>query len=247
MKTTRFLFTVIGLGALTLQLSLGDQQSGQPSDKGSAENRITPDSTVDHKNSKVTNKDQADIIYPRVGEHLRPFEKSSQIGTTKNWELPAKGALAAHGVFPGRGVMPTHGVLPANGVQPGRHTELNHPKPAANNHEILGQKPVDHSQTKLPSVYDLHPMVLKPSSTAVAKDGLILNRTPNAQEETAKILPNPQAELSRKLQAGDEANPSLPGVVHNRVGSTATIGQLMPASTKRSTAALNGTGMKLKP
>jgi hypothetical protein len=247
MKTARFLFTVIGLGASTLQLSLGDQQSGQPSDKGSAENRITPDSPVDHQNSKLTNTDRADIIYPRVGEHVRPFEKSSQAGATRNWVLPAKRVLTAHGVLPGHGVIPTRGASPANGLQPGHHPELNHPKPVANNHEVLGQKPVDHSQTKLPSVYDLHPMVLKPSSTAVAQDGLILNRTPNAQEEMTRMSPNPQEELSRKSQAGDGANPSLPGVVHNRVGSTATIGQLMPASTKRSTAALNGTGMKLKP
>jgi hypothetical protein len=247
MKTARFLFTVIGLGALTLQLSLGDQQSGQTSDKGSAENRITSDSPVDHKNSKVTNNDQADIIYPRVGQHIRPFEKSSQTGATKNWILPAKGVFAAHRVLAGHGAIPTHGALPADGVQPGHHPELNHPKPVANNREVLGQKPVDHSQTKLPSVYDLHPMVLKPSSTAVEKDGLILNRTLNAQEETAKVLPNPQDELSRKSQAGDGANPSLPGAVHNRVGSTAAIGQLMPSSTKSSTAALNGTGIKLKP
>jgi hypothetical protein len=247
MKTARFLFTVIGLGALTLQLSLGDQQSGQPLDKGSTENRINPDSPVDHKNSKITNKNEADIIYPRVGEHLRPFEKNSQTGASKNWVLPAKGVLAAHGVISARGVIPTHGALTTNGVQPGHHPELNHPKPVANNHEVLGQKPVDHAQTKLPSVYDLHPMVLKPSSTAVARDGLILNRTPNAQEEMTRMLPNPQEELSRKSQSGDGMNPSLPGVVHNRVGSTATLGQLMPVSAKRSTAALNGTGMKLKP
>jgi hypothetical protein len=241
MKTARFLFTVIGLGALPLQFSLGDPLSGQAPDKGSAENRITPDSPVDRKIKKGANLDQADIIYPRVGDHIRPFEKSSQTGATKNGVLPGKGVLAAHGVFPG------HGVLPANGVEPGHHPELNHPKTVANHHEVLGQKPVDRSQTKLPSVYDLHPMVLKPSSTAVAKDGLVLNRTPNAQEEKTERLPNTQEELSRKLQAVAGANPSLPGVVHNRVSSTATIGQLMPASTKRSTAALNGTGLKLKP
>jgi hypothetical protein len=241
MKTVRFLFSIIGFGALTLQFSLGDQQSGQPSTKGFAENRVTPDSLVDHKNSKVTNKDQEDIIYPRVGEHIRPFEKSSQTGPTKNGVIPAKGVLAAHRV------LPVPGVLPANRVQVTHQPELNHPKPVANNHEVSGQKPLDHPQTKQPSVYDLHPMVLKPSSTAVAKDGLTLNRTPNAQEETTKSLPNPQQALSRKSPAGDGANPSLPGVVHNREGTTATIGQLMPSSTKRSTAALKGTGMKPKP
>jgi hypothetical protein len=247
MKTARFLFIVIGISALTLHLSIGDQLSGQPSDKGSAENRIIPDSRFDHKSSKGADLGQADIIYPRVGQHLRPFEKSSQAGVSKNGVLPARGVLAGHRVLPGHGVIPTQGVLPANGVEPGHRPELNHPKPVANNHEVLGQKPVGHSQTKLPSVYDLHPTVLKPSSTAEAKDGLILNRTPNTQEETTKRLPNPQEELSRKSLPDDGANPSLPGVVHNRVGSTASIGQLMPTSTKRSTAALNGTGMKLKP
>jgi hypothetical protein len=241
MKTVRFVFSIIGFGALTLQFSLGDQQSGQPSTKGSIEDRIPPDSPGDHKNSKVTNKAQEDAIYPRVGEHIRPFEKSSQTGPIKSGVLPAKGVLAAHRV------LPVPGVLPANRVEPTRHPELNHPKPVATNREVLGQKPVDHPQTKQPSVYDLHPMVLKPSSTAVPKDGLTLNRTPNAREETTKSLPNPQEELTKKSPAGDGANPSLPGVVHSREGTTATIGQLMPSSIKRSTAALNGTGMKHKP
>jgi len=127
-------------------------------------------------------------------------------------------------------------MLPANGVQPAHHPELNHPKPIANNHQVLGQKPVDNFQTKLPSVYDLHPTVLNPASTAVAKEELLVNRTKN-----------PQVELTKRLPATNEANASLPGVVHNREGSTAAIGQRMPSSAKTSTAALNGTGIKLKP
>jgi hypothetical protein len=241
MKTARFLFTIIGLGAFTLQLSLGDQQSGQPSDQGSAESRITPDSSGDHKNSKVTNQDQADIIYPRVGEHLRPFDRSSQIGPTKNGVLPGNGVLAvhrplpAHGALTVHGVLATHGVLPANRVQPTHHPEMNHPKPVANRHEVLGQKTSDSPKTKQPSVYDLHPMVLKPSSAAIAKDGLLVNQTKN-----------PPVELKQKLPATEEANASLPVVVHIRQGSTGTIGQLMPSSTKSSTAALSGIGIKLK-
>jgi len=121
------------------------------------------------------------------------------------------------------------------GILPAHRPSQDRPKQVANNPSVAGEKR-DNLQSKLPMVNDFHQPGLNRSSTLVAKDGLMMNRTRDPREE-----------LTRRLPVGGGAAPSLPGVVRSRGAATPIIGQPMPSRAKTSTAAIDGTGMKRKP
>jgi hypothetical protein len=189
-------------------LTLGVSLADQPSGQGLEENQRTSDRPADHiqGNQKGVNKEQAGTMHPELSDRGRASERSSQAGPIR------------------KGILPAH--------RPGQ----DRPKQVANNHGVAGEKRVDNSQSKLPSINDFHQPGLNQPSTAVAKDELTMNRTGNPQEE-----------LTRTLPVRDEDNASLPGVVHSRSTATSITGQLTPSRAKTSTAVINGTGMKRKP
>ncbi|MBV8176014.1 MAG: hypothetical protein JO151_15820 [Verrucomicrobia bacterium] len=176
--------------------------------QGLDENQTTSELPADHMDGKRkgVNKERADTKHSKWSDNSRASENSSQIGPMK------------------KGILPAH--------RPGQ----DRPKQVANNHGVAGEKRVDHPQSKLPVVNDFHQPGLNQPSTAVAKDGLMMKRTRDPQEE-----------LTRRLPVGGGADPSLPGVVRSRGAATPIIGQLMPSRAKTSTAVINGTGMKRKP
>jgi hypothetical protein len=176
--------------------------------QGLDENQTTSELPADHMNGKRKgyNKERADTKHSKWSGNSRASENSSQTGPMK------------------KGILPAH--------RPGQ----DRPKQVANNHGVAGEKRVDTPQSKLPVVNDFHQPGLNQPSTAVAKDGLMMNRARDPQEE-----------LTRRLPVGGGADASLPGVVRSRGAATPIIGQLMPSRAKTSTAVINGTGMKRKP
>jgi hypothetical protein len=176
--------------------------------QGLDENQTTSELPADHMygKRKGVNKERADTKHSKWSGNSRASENSSQTGPMK------------------KGILPAH--------RPGQ----DRPKQVANNHGVAGEKRVDTPQSKLPVVNDFHQPGLNQPSTAVAKDGLMMNRARDPQEE-----------LTRRSPVGGGADASLPGVVRSRGAATPIIGQLMPSRAKTSTAVINGTGMKRKP
>jgi hypothetical protein len=221
MKTAGFLFTIISLGTLSLGVSFAEQSSGQPPGQGLDENQTTSDRSADHRDGKQkgVNKEQADTMHPNLSDSSRASERSSQNGPIKKVILPVS------------------------------RLGQDRPKQVANDHGVAGEKRVNNPQSKLPSVNDFHQPGFNQPSTAVAKDGSMMNRTGNnAQGWTALSSPpgtdTSSGELTRRLPVGNGTNASLPGVVHSRGASTPITGQLTPSRAKNSTGVLNGTGMK---
>ena len=176
--------------------------------QGLDENQTTSELPADHMygKRKGVNKERADTKHSKWSDNSRASENSSQTGPMK------------------KGILPAH--------RPGQ----DRPKQVANNHGVAGEKRVDTPQSKLPVVNDFHQPGLNQPSTAVAKDGLMMNRARDPQEE-----------LTRRSPVGGGADASLPGVVRSRSAATPIIGQMMPSRAKTSTAVINGTGMKRKP
>lgn len=85
MKTTYFLFAVIGVGAFSLGISFAGPPSDQPSGKDANENHSTGDHPADlgHGNQANGTEDQTDKKQSQSNADSHIPEKISQAGSTK--------------------------------------------------------------------------------------------------------------------------------------------------------------------
>ena len=205
MKTTRFLFTIVGFGALTLGLSFAGEPSIQPSAPSPTENHATSDRPADQAQGSPGRgkSDQTDGTHSKSKDDSRASEQSSQAG-------PISKAMATHRPNQGR------------------------PKKGANRQEDPSGQRVNDTQTKQPSVSNLHQPGLNQAATA-ARDGLRMN-TIGSQRQPPARLPVVSATTA-----------PLPCTVRGRGAASATIGGLAASSARSSTAAINGAAIKPKP
>jgi hypothetical protein len=159
MKTARFLFTMVGFGALALRLGFARETSDQAREPALSENRAktTNDRSADQALGYPArgNRDQADEKHSKSNDDRHIFEKSSQAD-------PIMKAIPMH-----------------------RHDQAR-PKQVTNSHEDSCDKRVLNPRTKSTSVNDLHQRALNQPSTA-AKGGLMMNRTGNPREQLVKL------------------------------------------------------------
>jgi hypothetical protein len=202
-------------------LTLGVSFADQSPGQGLDENQTTSDRSADHRDGNQKGVDK------EQADTMHPNLSDSGRASEKSSRTgPIK-----------KGILPAH--------------RQDRPKQVTNNQGVAGEKRGDNPQSKLPLLNNFHQPGLNQPSTAVAKDGSMMNRTGNnAQGWTARSSPpgtdtdTSFGELTRRLSVGGEANASLPGVVHSRGVSTPITGQLTPSRARTSTAVLNGTGMK---
>jgi hypothetical protein len=157
MKTARFLFTMVGFGALTLGLGFAGESSRQPVGQGPSENQTASDHHGDQEpgNRGHGNRDLADEKHSNSNDNRHVSQKSSQAG-------PIKEAI------------PTH------------RDDQDRPKQVTNSQHDSGEKRVDNAQTKRASVNDPHQPGLNQPVIA-AKDGWMMNKTGKPREPLARL------------------------------------------------------------
>ncbi len=157
MKTPRFLFTIVGFGALTLGLSLADEPSRQPSEQAPNENHTTSDRPAEQVQGEGAHdkRDQPDGKPSNSKAESHASEQSRQLGSASK-------------------------ALPRNRLG------QDHVKQDAIRHEDARNQRVDHTHTQRTPANNLQRPGASKAAT-VPKAGSMINTVGNHREQPARL------------------------------------------------------------
>jgi hypothetical protein len=195
MKTARFLFTIVGFGALTLGLGFASEPSRQPSGQGPSEDQAASKRPVGLTQGNPVRGKAA----PTEGQHSESkddshaSEKSRQAGPIQK-------------------ATPTH--------RPGQ----DRPKQVAKGYEDPAGQRVDKIQTKRPSVKDLPQPGLNKAAVG-AKPGLMMKTAGNQRQQFPRLPvgSGTTAPLSGVVRGRGAAPASIGGLTVASARSTAAV------------------------